>query len=156
MQGSSKKKAAFVGLILLAATPFVAKWEGLSLTPYRDVIGKTTWCYGETRGQPKSLYSKAECDSMLAGGLEEFYTKVDLCIPDDLSAQSTAMFLSLAYNVGPGAFCKSQTIQSAFARKDYAAACRAVNLFNRAGGRVVQGLVNRRAEESKLCLAGLK
>ncbi|MGO7244698.1 glycoside hydrolase family protein [Rhizobium ruizarguesonis] len=32
--------------------------------------------------------------------------------------------------------------------------CQAMTLFNRAGGRVVQGLVNRRAAELKLCLKG--
>lgn len=149
-------KKLIAALVVVAALPVVAKWEGLRLTPYYDIVGVKTVCYGETRGVQNRVYSKAECEGMLAGGLEEFYAKIDPCMPDDVPPKAAGMFLSLAYNVGPGAFCKSQTIQSAFARKDYAAACRALNLFNRAGGRVVQGLVNRRAEESKLCLAGLK
>lgn len=153
-----KKKvaAAAAALAVAAALPVVAKWEGLRLAPYYDIVGVKTVCYGETRGVEDRIYTKAECDAMLAGGLEEFYAKIDPCMPDDVPPKAAGMFLSLAYNVGPGAFCKSQTLQSAFARKDYAAACRGINLFNKAGGKVVKGLVNRRAEEAKLCLDGLK
>jgi lysozyme len=149
------KKIA-VAITIAAALPVVAVWEGLKLKPYYDIVGVRTVCYGETRGVQERTYTKAECDRMLAGGLEEFYAKIDPCMPDDVPPKAAGMFLSLAYNIGPGAFCKSQTIQSAFARKDYVAACNGMKLFNRAGGRVVQGLVNRRAEEAKLCLAGLK
>jgi lysozyme len=148
--------AAAAALVVAAALPVVAKWEGLELKPYYDIVNVKTVCYGETRGVEDRIYTKAECDVMLAGGLEEFYTKIDPCMPDDVPPKAAGMFLSFSWNVGPGAFCKSQTIQSAFTRKDYAAACRGMNLFNKAGGKVVNGLVKRRAEESKLCLAGLK
>lgn len=153
-----KKKvaAAAVALAVAAALPVVSKWEGLRLKPYYDIVGVKTVCYGETRGVQDRVYTKAECDAMLAGGLEEFYAKIDPCMPDDVPPKAAGMFLSLAYNVGPGAFCRSKTLQGAFARKDYVAACNGMKLFNKAGGRVVQGLVNRRAEEAKLCIAGLR
>ena len=153
-----KKKiaAAAAALAVAAALPVVAKWEGLRLAPYYDIVNVKTVCFGETRGVEDRIYTKAECEAMLSGALEEFFVKIDPCMPDDVPPKAAGMFLSLAYNVGAGAFCKSQTLQSAFARKDYVAACNGMNLFNRAGGKVVKGLVNRRAEESKLCLAGLK
>ena len=150
------KKVVAAAAIFAAALPVVAASEGLRVKPYYDLVGVKTVCYGETRGVEDRVYSKAECDAMLVDGLEDFYKQVDPCLPDALPPASTGMFLSLAWNVGPGAVCKSKTIQTAFAKADYHAACRAIGLFNRAGGKVVQGLVNRRAEEVRLCLAGLK
>lgn len=150
------KKTTAAAAVIAAALPVVALWEGLRTKPYYDIVGVKTVCYGETRGVQDRVYTKAECDAMLSGALVEFYAKVDPCIPDDLPPKATGMFLSLAYNVGPTALCKSQTIQAAFARKDWVGACKAINLFNRAGGRVVQGLVNRRAQEAQLCLDGLR
>lgn len=151
-----KKKLAIAAVVVAAAMPVVAKWEGLRTAPYWDIVGVRTVCYGETRGIEERIYTKAECDHMLSGALEEFYAKVDPCMPDDVPAKAAGMFLSLAYNVGPGAFCKSKSLQSAFARQDYAAACQAIKLFNRAGGKVVRGLTLRREEEARLCIAGLQ
>jgi GH24 family phage-related lysozyme (muramidase) len=38
---------------------------------------------------------------------------------------------------------------------DIAGGCQALTWWNKAGGRVVRGLVNRRAEEFALCMDGL-
>lgn len=148
--------AAAAALAIAAAIPVVSKWEGREFVPYYDIVGVKTVCDGITYNVQDRIYTAAECDALLSDGLMTFYQKIDPCMPDDVPPKAAGMFLSFSWNVGPGAFCKSQTIQSAFARKDYAAACRGMNLFNKAGGKVVNGLVKRRAEESKLCLAGLK
>lgn len=150
-----KKKVA-AAVVVAIALPVVGVWEGLRTKPYFDIVGIKTVCYGETRGVEDRVYSKAECDAMLSGGLDQFYAKVDPCIPDDLPPQSTAMFLSLAYNAGPGAVCKSQTIQRAFIGRNYFEACKAIGLYNKAGGKIIPGLVRRRGQEVQLCLDGLK
>jgi lysozyme len=150
-----KKSVAFAAVVAVAL-PVVAGWEGLRTKPYFDLVGVKTVCYGETRGVEERVYSKEECDRMLATGLVDFYAQVDPCIPDEFPPNSTGMMLSLAWNVGPGAVCKSRTIQGAFARKDWPGACRAILLFNKAGGKVVKGLDNRRKQEAQLCLDGLK
>lgn len=154
-----KKSTAAAAAVIAAALPVVALWEGLRTKPYYDLVGVKTVCYGETRNVQDRIYSKAECDAMLADGLVDFYRQVDPCLPDELPPKAAGMFLSLAWNVGPGAVCKSQTIQSAFARKDWPAACRGIGLFNKArvGGQltVVKGLDNRRKQEVQLCLDGL-
>lgn len=152
----TNRKLAAIAATIAVALPVVAAWEGLRTRPYYDIVGVRTVCYGETRGVQERIYTRAECDEMLSRGLHEFYRQIDPCMPDDVPPRAAGMFLSLAYNIGPRAFCQSRTIQTAFANKDYAAACRGILLFNRAGGRVVQGLVNRRTQESQLCLAGLQ
>jgi lysozyme len=60
-------------------------------------------------------------------------------------------FVSLAYNIGPGAFMKSSALRH-FNAGDKAKAADAILLFNKAGGRVLQGLVNRRKDERVLFL----
>ena len=56
----------------------------------------------------------------------------------------------LAYNIGATAFCNS-TVAKRFNARDYAGACAAFSMWNKAAGRVVAGLVNRRAAERALC-----
>lgn len=145
------------------ATTFIAPWEGLKTRAYLDIVGVPTVCYGETRGvRMGDSYTAQECLNMLHEGVQDFYTKIDPCMPDDLPAKSQAAFTSLAYNIGVGkpgtwgkGFCSSRSIQTAFANRDYVRACNNIRLFNRAGGKVVRGLENRRIAEQKLCLQGL-
>jgi len=150
------KRVTAGAVVVALAVSMIAPFEGLRTTAYRDVIGIPTICYGETRsvfmGQTKTA---AECGTMLAMRVAEFYHAVDPCIPDDVPAPAKVAFVSLAYNIGSGGFCSSSTIQGAFRRHDYLAACNGISLFNRAGGRVVQGLINRRAIEKAACLKGL-
>jgi lysozyme len=59
--------------------------------------------------------------------------------------------VSLAYNIGPNAFAKSTVLRELNAgNKDRTAA--AFKMWNKAGGEVVQGLVNRRNAEVTLFL----
>lgn len=157
-----KQAAAGFAVVVAFATTFIAPWEGLRRNAYLDVVGIPTVCYGETRNvKMGDKYTTAECEAMLRARVAEIAAAVDRCIPDDVPAKSRAMFYSLAYNIGPGdkrtgkGFCYSKTIQSAFARHDYKAACDGLLLYNRAGGKVVAGLNNRRVAEHAVCLKGL-
>lgn len=136
-----------------AATVFVGGWEGLQLVAYRDVVGVPTICYGETRGVTMGMKaSKAECDAMLADGLMDFAEGVRRCIPfDALPVPTQVAAVSLAYNIGQGAFCKS-TVAQRFRNGDRAGACDAFLMWNKAGGVVWRGLTNRRKAERELCL----
>lgn len=75
--------------------------------------------------------------------------------PDALPVKVYVADLSLAYNVGVGAFCKSSiaAYQNAGHNKD---SCDRFLLYNRAGGKVVAGLTKRRQAERKLCLEGAR
>lgn len=94
---------------------------------------------------------------MLGNALVEFETGMRKCLtsPDKVPDKPYVAFLSLSYNIGTGAFCRSSVARYANSA-DYRRACDAISLYNKAGGRVVKGLVNRRADERKLCLEGLK
>jgi len=164
--GMSKpaKAGALVGVVGVAAaailSPFVSGWESGGkqyLTPYRDIVGVWTICDGETQGVSATTPSEtpAGCAVRLDTRLAGFAQEVVKCTPslrgkDEIWASAT----SLAYNIGTGAYCKS-TVDRQFDAGNLRAACDAYLMWNKAGGRVVQGLANRRAAERALCLKGI-
>lgn len=143
--------------VFVAAATFVAGWEGVSLITYKDIVGVSTICYGETENvKPTDQYTPAECKAMLAMRLPQYDAGMVKCVPQvaTLPDKPHIAFLSLTYNVGVGAFCGS-TLAKYIKAGNIRAACLELPKWNRAGGRVVQGLVNRRADEMKLCLEGV-
>lgn len=146
--------AASAGAALLLSVPFIASWEGKSNDPYRDIVGVQTVCYGETRVEMRR-YSDAECLGMLQQAVKGFETQVLKCTPSlaDRPYQLAAA-TSLAYNIGATAYCRS-TVDRRFDQGRFKEGCEAFKLWNRAGGRVVKGLVNRRNAEYKLCVTYL-
>jgi lysozyme len=157
MASRLKKAGALTGAGMLAVA-LVGGYEGLRLYSYRDVVGVWTACYGETRGiKPGMRFTKNQCDAMLVEGLEDFEAGMRRCLtnPDAIPAKPYVAFLSITYNIGTGAWCKSSMARLANAG-DLRGACEALMLYTRAGGRTIQGLVNRRKSERDLCLEGLR
>lgn len=150
------KKAITVAAVIAAATPFIAKWEGVRLVAYYDIVGVPTVCYGETRGVSiTDRYTTEQCVNMLRDGVADFYTELDPYMNDNIPVGVQASLLDLAYNVGVPSVRSSTMLRKANAG-DYKGACAELGKWVRAGGGVVKGLVNRRAEsKEKLCLAGL-
>lgn len=149
------KKAGVAGLALTVA--FVGGWEGLRLVAYRDPVGVPTVCYGETRGvEMGDRHTEAECDAMLIEALEDFEQGIRRCIEpwSDLPVKTRVALVSWAYNVGVGAACGSTAVRRINAGQ-YRAGCDAVTWWDKAGGRTLPGLVNRRAAEHALCVEDL-
>jgi lysozyme len=147
---ANPRKSAAIALAL----PLVAGFEGLRQKAYQDFSPARVWtvCYGETDGvQRGDTYSKAECDEMLAGRLEDFERGVRACVTAPLTPAQMAASISLAYNIGTGAFCKSSVARN-FNAGNVRAACDSFLKFNRAGGIVFPGLTRRREAERQLCL----
>jgi lysozyme len=150
-----KKTVAGAAAAIAIATSFIAPWEGEELRAYRDIVGVPTICYGETRGvQIGDVATHAECQTMLAEGVAQFAEAIKPCLPATVPDKTRAAFISAAYNIGSAGFCGSSMSRKALAG-DMRGACDALLLWNKAGGRVVKGLVNRRTAERKLCLEGL-
>ncbi|WPZ24853.1 lysozyme [Sulfitobacter pontiacus] len=159
-----KTKAGKAGVggaaaIAVAAAAFIGPWEGLRTTAYPDRLARNipTVCYGETRGVSLGdVYTKAECDAMLAKAVQEFHVGLKKCIPSlpRLPEDVQVAFTSWSYNVGLGAACSSTLARKANAG-DLEGACNELPRWNRASGRVVKGLSNRRGAERALCLGAL-
>lgn len=155
MQSKAQKAAGGgIAAALLLAVPLIGKWEGKRNDPYLDIVKVPTVCYGETR-VPMRRYSDAECTAMLNDAVRGFAEPVARCTPTIADRpRQLAAATSLAYNIGIGAYCKS-TADRLFDAGDFKGGCEAIKFWNKAGGRFVQGLANRRAEEYRLCMTGL-
>ncbi|GAB5431301.1 MAG: hypothetical protein EpisKO_06710 [Epibacterium sp.] len=143
------------GIALASAIGFIGQWEGLRTEAYRDIVGVWTVCYGETKGvRPGDSYSKAECDAKLAREIIAYEVALDRCLTADVPTGMKVALVSWTYNVGPGAACRSTLVRKANAG-DLTGACNELPRWNRAGGRVIRGLTNRRMSERAMCLRSL-
>ena len=136
---------------------FVGGKEGVRLVAYRDIVGVPTVCIGETRGvKMGDRHTRAECDAMLLKGLAEFEEGILKCVPGLAGAPDERLVahVSLAYNIGVGAYCKS-TVARRYNAGDLKGSCDAFDMWDKAGGRRVQGLAIRRDDEQVLCRKGL-
>lgn len=154
-----KTLAGVMGVAAAAAlTAGLATWEGDRNTGYIPVPGDVpTACRGITG--PGIVvgrhYTDAECETLNERGAIAHIEPVLACTPGlrDHPNQLAAAGM-LAYNVGTAAYCRS-TVARRFNAGDLRGACNDFMAWTRAGGRVLQGLVNRRNYERALCLRGL-
>lgn len=145
---------AGAGAVLAAAMLIVAPWEGRELVPYKDIVGVWTVCEGVT-GQavvPGRRYSDTECDQLTQDALGRHYRGVMACINRPITVNEAAAIVSWTYNVGVGAACSSTMIRMLNAGAPAMIWCQQLLRWNKAGGKVVRGLTNRRQAELKVCL----
>lgn len=140
-----------------AGISLMHEFEGYRPTTYPDP-GPTglpvTGGYGTTRdsnGRPFKLgvsYSKAYWDTLFKRDVEAFSKGVAQLAGEYTQAQFDAM-VSFAYNVGLANFEKSTLLKKHLAG-DYAGAANEFKRWNKAGGKVLNGLIRRRAAEAEL------
>ena len=148
-------KKSLIAIVVSIATSTVMLWEGYENTAYQDVVGVWTICSGETQNVHKGMYlSDRECEEMTSERVEEFARGVDDLVHVDVSPRYHAAITSWAYNVGLNAMAQSTLLRKLNA-KNYKGACKELLRWNRAGGRVIQGLVNRRQYEFEMCMEGV-
>ena len=148
-------------MINQATVDLVKEFEGLRLKAYPDPATggePITIGYGTTAAAGVGIVPKlgmaiteAEAEGYLVKALESFAAKIRPKITAPITGNEFGAFLSLAYNIGPGAFAKSSALRK-FNAGDKAGAANAILLWNKAGGKVMKGLERRRAAERKLFL----
>lgn len=147
--------AASASAALSIAAVVVSHFEGLEKAAYKDPIGIPTICYGHTAtaklGQVKT---EKECEGLLKEDLQVALDAVDKYVKVEMPVERRAAFTSFVYNVGAGNFSKSTLLRKLNAG-DSRGACAELDKWVYAGGRVLPGLVKRRAEERALCEVGL-
>ncbi len=140
--------------VFAAACALITPWEGMRTNPYLDIVGVPTVCLGETK-VPMRTYTVPECKAMLREGLKEYDDGMKRCVTRDMPDSVHVAFLSATYNIGVKGFCGSSMARHANAG-DWFAACDALLNWNKAGGKVVRGLDNRRKAEHQVCVRDLE
>lgn len=147
---------------LLLAALLIRPWEGVSLQPYRDVVGVLTVCHGHTGNVQARSYTQAECDALFASDLGHAWATVQGCYSGPMTEYQAAALVSLAFRTGPGAkgvkdgVCwlksgRQPRIRMAANAGRWDEACAQFDHWVYAGGQRVRGLVRRAEAERRLC-----
>jgi lysozyme len=103
--------------------------------------------HGDRTTPPRALVSLLKD----AGTAEQ---AVKRCANVPLYQHEFDAYVSLTYNIGGGAFCRS-TIVKRLQAGDYAGGCDAILMWDRFKGKPLPGLTKRRQAEFTLCMRGL-
>lgn len=149
----SRARVAVAALTLSAsALVGIATWEGYRDHAYDDGVGVQTVGFGSTHGVKKGdRTDPVRALIRLHQDADAFAQAVRSCAPVPMYQHEFDSFVSLAYNIGPTAFCGSTLVKRLNAG-DYAGACAEIKRWNRAGGKVLGGLTKRRAAEYRQCM----
>lgn len=145
-----------------AALALIKEFEGFRSAAYLDrVASPPVWTigYGTTAAANVGIIPKAgmsiserDAEEYLVRAVEKFAAQIKPLIKQPINENEFGAFVSLAYNIGPGAFAKSSALKK-FNAGDKQGAANAILLWNKAGGKVVAGLKRRREAERALFLS---
>ena len=140
-------KFAAVGLIALVG---IEGWRQYAHIPVPGDV--PTIGFGDTQGvKMGDKTDPVRALIKLGQHVEEKERVLKQCFGDvKLYQHEWDAYVQLAYNVGPGAVCKSSIVTKLKAGR-YAEACKTILDFNRFQGKVLPGLVNARKENYKVC-----
>ncbi len=132
----------------------VAKFEGCRLEAYKCPAGVWTIGYGHTAGvnQGDTLPSEARAKELLKEDLEKYAASVNSCVKQGLitfplNQNQFDALTSFCYNCGAG------NLKKLVSGRDAATVADKMLLYNRGGGKVLEGLKRRREEERALFLS---
>lgn len=135
----------------------IKRFEGFRGKAYRCPSGIWTIGYGHTAmaGPPAVAggleISRDEAAKILARDVAQFAAAVAALLKVQLPAHQFSALVSFAFNVGMGNF-RASSVLKAINAGDLAAVPRRLQLWTKAGGRELPGLVRRRAAEAELFL----
>lgn len=128
----------------------IKKFEGLELEAYKCAAGVWTIGYGHTKDvQEGDVWSESHADHMLEVELEEFEAYINDNVTAPLSQNQFDALVSWVYNLGP-ANLKASTMLKVLNSGDYEGVPAQIKRWNKAGGKVLEGLIRRREAEALL------
>ena len=128
----------------------IKKFEGCRTESYRCSANVPTIGYGHTAGvKDGDICTKEEAESLLASDLEEFEGYVDKYVEVDLTQSQRNAIIAWTFNLGPRSL-KSSTMLKELNAGNYEKVPSEMKRWNKAGGKVLDGLIRRREAESLL------
>ena len=133
----------------------ICSFEGLKLRAYDDGVGVWTIGFGTTiypngiKVKKGDTCTEAQAKAYMAHDLKKFESAVNSAVTVPINQNQFDALVSLAYNIGTSGF-KNSTLVKKLNAGDIRGAAAQFDVWNKGGGKVMQGLVNRRAVERKL------
>ena len=135
----------------------ITKFEGLRLKPYLCSAKIPTIGYGNTYypdGKRVTLLdkdiTKQQAFDMFKEVANRFAKRVDALVTSNINQNQFNALVSFAYNVGTGNFSSSTLLKKVNKNPDDLTIKDEFLRWNKAGGKVLNGLTNRRNEEADL------
>jgi lysozyme len=136
---------------------FITKHEGLKLKPYLCPAKIPTIGYGNCYypdGKRVTLLdkqiTKQEALEMFKEIANKFAKRVDELVKTELTQNQFNALVSFAYNVGTGNFASSTLLKKVNKNPNDLTIKAEFLRWNKAGGKVINGLTNRRIDEADL------
>ena len=156
---SNKVRTGIAALALSAAGLLgITNSEGFTEKAVVPVPGDIpTYGYGSTRkadGSPVRMgdsITRKQAAELVNRDASQFSAAIKRCVTVPLTQGEFDAYVSLTYNIGAGAFCKSTLVKRLNAG-DYAGACAEIKRWDKMGGRVLRGLTARRDREYRMCV----
>lgn len=138
----------------------LANYECLTLKPYLDSGGVKTVGIGSTSSDIKDLakwdwdkeLTIQEAIDLYVKGLQKYDKAVSDTLKVPVTQNEYDALVSITYNIGIGGMQKSTFMKLVNARANKHDIVNAMARWNKDNGKVVKGLVNRRAKEADLFL----
>lgn len=136
----------------------IQEFEGIRYKPYQDCVGLWTVGIGTLIGNGKSLpdswnrtFTLEECYALLRKELEYIERAIQQYIIFPLNQNQFDAIVCFTYNLGIGCLQRS-TLRTKLNRGDIQGCIESWKKYNKAGGKVWNGLIRRRAAEIDLFL----
>lgn len=130
-----------------AGLALIKRFEGLRTEAYRCPAGVWTIGYGSTRGVREGMrITEAQAESLLVEDCKRFERAVVGMVEVPITQGQFDALVSFAFNLGAEALRRS-TLLRLLNQSRYAEAASQFPRWNKAGGRVLDGLTKRRAAE---------
>ena len=128
----------------------IKKFEGCELTAYQDSVDVWTIGFGHTKGvEEGDEITQDEAEEMLASELDEYEGYINDMVECDLEQCQFDALVAWVYNLGPTNL-KSSTMLKRLNSNDLDDVPNQIKRWDKAGGKVLAGLVRRREAESLL------
>jgi lysozyme len=125
--------------------------EAYHATPHEKAAGISTIGFGTTEGvRPGDKITPERALGRKLADVQKFEGALKTCVRVPLHQYEYDAYISLSYNIGSGAFCRSTLVRLLNAG-DYARACAQILRWNRQNGQVLRGLTTRRQQEYLRC-----
>ena len=128
----------------------ITHFEGLELNAYQCAAGVWTIGYGHNKGVQKGMViSEDTANEMLVEELNEYENYINTLVNVELNQNQFDAMVSWVYNLGGGNL-KASTLLKVLNAGDYAGVPAQMMRWNKAGGKVLEGLTRRRQAEADL------